>query len=142
QPPGWDELDEDPQDVLRFSSVFFDAYLNAQLDADLDNEFSLLCAAAYYIAGNVGSATVIIRHMTEPGLDLAGGLGHLVYSILKNSFAPTEAAHAHQAATTELLQALAGYFNFEAEADGIAEACRRIRQYFHRSGSPRELLYA
>jgi len=142
QPPGWDELDEDPQDVLRFSSVFFDAYLNAQLDADLDTEFSLLCAAAYYIAGNVGSATVIIRHMTEPSLDLAGGLGHLVYSILKNSFAPTEAAHAHQAATTELLQALAGYFNFEAGADGIAEACRRIREYFHRSGSPRELLYA
>lgn len=142
QPPGWDELDEDPQDVLRFSSVFFDAYLNAQLDADLDTEFSLLCAAAYYIAGNVGSATVIIRHMTEPSLDLAGGLGHLVYSILKNSFVPTEAAHAHQGATTELLQALAGYFSFEAGADGIAEACRGIREYFHRSGSPRELLYA
>ncbi|RLP78261.1 DEAD/DEAH box helicase [Xanthobacter tagetidis] len=142
QPPGWDELDEDPQDVLRFSSVFFDAYLNAQLDADLDTEFSLLCAAAYYIAGNVGSATVIIRHMTEPSLDLAGGLGHLVYSILKNSFVPTEVAHAHQAATAELLQALAGYFSFEAGADGVAEVCRRIREYFHRSGSPRELLYA
>lgn len=128
--------------MLRFSSVFFDAYLNAQLDAGLDTEFSLLCAAAYYIAGNVGSATVIIRHMTEPGLDLAGGLGHLVYSILQNTFVPTEAAHAHQAATTELLRALAGYFNFEAGADGVAEACRRTREYFHRSGSPRELLYA
>ena len=30
----------------------------------------------------------------------------------------------------------------EAGADGIAEACHRIREYFHRSGSPRELLYA
>ncbi len=142
QPLGWGELDEDPEDVLRFASIFFDAYLNAQLDADLDTEFSLLCAAAYYIAGNVGSATVILRHMAVPNLDLAGGLGHLVYSILKNSFVPIEAPHAHHAVTSELLQALGGYFSFEAEAGGIAEVCRAVREYFHRSGSPRELLYA
>jgi len=142
QPPGWGDLDEDPQDVLRFASIFFDAYLNAQLDADLNTEFSLLCASAYYIAGDVGSATVIIRHMAAPDLDLAGGLGHLVYSILRNSFVPIEAPHAHQAATTEILQTLGGYFSFEAEAGGVAEVCRRLREYFHRSGSPRELLYA
>lgn len=142
QPSGWGELDEDPQDVLRFASTFFDAYLNAQLDTDLDTEFSLLCAAAYYIAGNIGSATVIIRHMAEPDDDLAGGLGHLVYRILKNSFVPIEVPHAHQAVTSELLQALGGYFSFETEAGGIAEVCRALREYFHRSGSPRELLYA
>lgn len=142
QPLGWGELDEDPQDMLRFASIFFDAYLNAQLDADLDSEFSLLCAAAYYIAGDVGSATVIIRHIAAPDLDLAGGLGHLVYSILKNSFVPIEAPHVHHAVTSELLQALGSYFSFEAEAGGIAEVCRKLREYFHRSGSPRELLYA
>lgn len=142
QPLGWGELDENPQDVLRFASIFFDAYLNAQLDADLDTEFSLLCAAAYYIAGNVGSATVIVRHMAAPDLGLAGGLGHLVYSILNNSFVPTEAPHAHQEMTSELLQALGGYFSFEVEAGGVVEVCRRLREYFHRSGSPRELLYS
>lgn len=142
QPLGWSEPDEDPQDVLRFASTFFDAYLNAQLDADLDTEFSLLCAAAYYIAGNVGSATVIIRHMAAPDLDLAGGLGHLVYSILKNSFIPNEAPHAHRAMTHKLLSAMSDYFNFDAEAGGIADMCRTLREYFHRSGSSRELLYA
>ncbi|WP_440511190.1 DEAD/DEAH box helicase [Sphingopyxis terrae] len=142
QPPGWDELDEDPQDVLRFASIFFDAYLNAQLDSDLDIEFSLLCAAAYYLAGNVGSATVVIRQMAEPDLDLAGGLGHLVYCILKNSFVLVEAPHVHQAMTRDLLQALSHYFCFEAEADGVAAVCHALREYFHRSGSPRELLYA
>ncbi len=139
---GWGEFDEDPQDVLRFASIFFDAYLNAQLDSDLDIEFSLLCAAAYYLAGNVGSATVIIRQMAEPDLDLAGGLGHLVYCILKNRFVPVEAPHAHQAMTRDLLQALSDYFSFETEADGVAAVCRALREYFHRSGSPRELLYA
>jgi hypothetical protein len=142
RPLGWGELDEDPQGVLRFASIFFDAYLNAQLDADLDTEFSLLCAAAYYIAGNVGSATVIIRHMAAPDLGLAGGLGHLVYSILKNSFFPIDGPHAHQAVTNQLLQALGGYFSFEAETGDIAEVCRAFRGYFHRSGSPRELFYS
>lgn len=142
RPLGWGELDEDPQGVLRFASIFFDAYLNAQLDADLDTEFSLLCAAAYYIAGNVGSATVIIRHMAAPDLGLAGGLGHLVYNILKNSFFPIDGPHAHQAVTNQLLQALGGYFSFEAETGDIAEVCRAFRGYFHRSGSPRELFYS
>jgi superfamily II DNA/RNA helicase len=141
-PLGWGELDEDPQDVLRFASIFFDAYLNAQLDDDLTTEFSLLCAAAYYIAGNVGSAAVIVRHMPPPDLDFAGGLGHLVYSILENSFDPIEAPHAHQRTTTALLHALGGYFRFQTDAGGVAQVCHDIREYFHRSGSPRELLYA
>ena len=42
------------------SHHFFDAYLNAQLNAELTSEFSLLCAATYYIAGHVGSAAVIV----------------------------------------------------------------------------------
>ena len=142
QPLGWGELDEDPQEVLRFASIFFDSYLNAQLDADLDTEFSLLCAAAYYIAGNVGSATVIIRQMATPEIDLAGGLGHLIYNILKNSFVPIEAPHEHQASTNELLQAMGSYVNFQAEAGAAAQACSTLRGYFHRSGSPRELLYS
>ena len=28
RPLGWGELDEDPQGVLRFASIFFDAYLS------------------------------------------------------------------------------------------------------------------
>ncbi|WP_169711370.1 DEAD/DEAH box helicase [Erythrobacter dokdonensis] len=142
RPIGWDELDQDPNDVLAFASIFFDAYLSAQLDADLEIEFSLLCAAAYYIAGNVGSATVIVRQMPAPDLELAGGLGHLVYSILKNSFAPIETPHAHQATTTAVLRELDRYFSFEAEAGGVGEVCGELRNYFYRSGSPRELLYA
>lgn len=140
-PLGWGEMDADPQDALRFASVFFDAYLNADLDAELTTEFSLLCAAAYYIAGNVGSAAVIVRHMAAPDLEIAGGLGFLVYAILSNDFVAIEAAHAHQAVTSEVLEALARFFRFEGEAGAVSDTCNRMRDYFHTSGSPRELLY-
>lgn len=50
-PTGWEDDAADPQVSLRFASMFFDAYINAELDAELTPELSLLCAAAYYIAG-------------------------------------------------------------------------------------------
>lgn len=141
-PPSWDETDTTPQDALRFASIFFDAYLSADLDSDLTPELSLLCAAAYYIGGNVGSAAVIVRHMEAPDQQVAGGLGYLLYSILKNQFASTGVAHAHQLITAEIAEALNRFFRFEADAGAVATTCNRARSYFHRSGSSRELLYA
>ncbi|GBQ33965.1 DEAD/DEAH box helicase [Gluconacetobacter azotocaptans DSM 13594] len=140
-PAGWVEADN-PRDALRFASVFFDAYLNAKLDAELTVEFSLLCAASYYIAGNVGSAAVIARHMPVPDVDLSGGLGVLLYKILRNDFTPVEGGHTHQLATSRLLGTLGSFFRLEVGAAAVADAVRHIRQYFHRAGSPRELLYA
>ena len=140
-PPGWRDGDN-PSDAMRFASVFFDAYLNAQLDEEITVEFSLLCAASYYIGGNVGSAAVIARHMAAPNPNLAGGLGLLVYQILRNEFTPVEAQHQHQATTTELLNVLGNFFLVGAEEGDVADVSQRIRQYFHRAGSPRELLYA
>jgi hypothetical protein len=89
-PRGWSERDPEPIDGLRFASIFLDAFLNARLDDTITVEFSLLCASAYYLAGNVGSATVIVRHMDPPDLDLAGGLGRLVHAILANDFRPID----------------------------------------------------
>jgi helicase len=77
-PRGWGGTGPSPIDGLRFASVFLDAYLNARLDDTITVEFSLLCASSYYLAGNIGSAAVIIRHMEVPDLELAGGLGHLI----------------------------------------------------------------
>ena len=141
-PLGWGDLDANPLDALRFASIFFDAYLNADLDAQLTPELSLLCAAAYYVAGNVGSAAVIVHHAEAPDLEIAGGLAYLLYAILRNDFTAVEGPHAHQEQTTDILGALAHFFRFEGEANRVAEVCDAMRDYFHTSGSPRELLYA
>jgi hypothetical protein len=96
-PRGWCERDPAPIDGLRFASIFFDAFLNARLDDTITVEFSLLCASAYYLAGSVGSATVIIRRMDPPTLDLAGGFGRHVHAILANDLRPIDGEHAHAA---------------------------------------------
>jgi hypothetical protein len=89
-PPSWGETGPTPIEGLNFASVYFDAFLNAQLDDTITAEFSLLCASAYYLSGNVGSASVIIRHAAPPDLEIAEGLARLVYAILNNNFVPIE----------------------------------------------------
>ena len=115
-PRGWGETGPSPIDGLRFASVFFDAFLNARLDDTITTEFSLLCASSYYLAGNPGSAAVIIRHMDAPQLQLAGGLGRLVHAILANAFAPIDGEHVHADHTVAILTALGGYMRFESDA--------------------------
>lgn len=141
-PPGWEDEDADPQTSLRFASIFFDAYINAELDAELKPELSLLCAATYYIAGSVGSAAVIIRHMNPPNLEIAGGFGFLLYAILQNNFAAIDARHAHQERTTALLNSLSAFFRLEGGAGQVAVAVNELRACFSANGSPREFLYA
>lgn len=141
-PSGWGERDPSPQEGLRFASVFFDAFLNARLDETITAEFSLLCASAYYLAGNVGSAAVIVRQMEAPPLELAGGLGSLVHAILANRFEPIDGAHAHVHRTARLLDALGRFFRFEGEAAEVEARCNELRANFYAFGSPRELLYA
>lgn len=142
-PIGWEgEVEGDPQESLRFVSTFFDAYINAELEVDLTPELSLLCAAAYYINGNVGSASVIVRHMEAPGLEIAGGLGFLLYKILRNDFSVIEGDHAHENDTEAVLTTLSAFFRLDGNANVVADACNDMRRYFHASGSPRELAYA
>jgi hypothetical protein len=141
-PRGWGETGPSPIDGLRFASVYFDAFLNARLDDTITTEFSLLCASAYYLAGNVGSAAVIIRQMEPPELELAGGLGLLIHSILANGFAPIDDEHPHASHTAAILTALGGFIRFDNDAIAVHEACAILRSAAYANGSPRELLYA
>ena len=141
-PPNWGEAGPSSIDGLRFASVFFDAFLNARLDYTINSELSLLCGSAYYLAGNVGSSTVISRHMQAPELELAGGLGRLLHAILSNAFVPIGGSHAHAAHTAAILTALGGYMRFENDAAAVRDACAALRSAAYANGSPRELLYA
>lgn len=141
-PRGWGETGPAPIDGLRFASVFFDAFLNARLDETITPELSLLCASAYYLAGNIGSAAVVVRQMEPPELDLAGGLAPLVHAILAGAFEPIEGQHAYVSHTAAVLATLGGYMRFDNDARAVHEACAALRFAAYANGSPRELLYA
>ena len=53
-PAAWEEDDGSIELMVRFSASFFDAFLEAQLKAEITTEFSLLCAVSYYLCDSVG----------------------------------------------------------------------------------------
>lgn len=141
-PEYWKEGDEDPLGSLQFASVFFDAYIAAELDKELTPELSLLCAAAYYIAGNIGSATVTTRHMEAPEFSSQSGFSFLLYSVLSNKFGQTEEAYAKKIHASAVLNALNGFFRFKSDQTEVVEACKEMRNFSRAFGSPREILYS
>ncbi len=140
-PPNWDDSDPSPPEALHFASLFFDAYLNSRLDDTITTEFSLLCASAYYLGGNVGSAAVITRQIEAPELELAGGLGRLVYSILGNNYHAISGDHVRSELTADLLTALGGFITFQNGSEAVTSRCATLRHRCYANGSPRELLY-
>lgn len=120
-PAGWEESGENPLTSLQFSSVFFEAYISADLNAELTPEFSLLCAAAYYVAGNIGSTTVIIGHMEAPEFEIAGGLGFLLYTVLKNKFTQIDDSYSDKAHANAVLNALNSFFRLEGDQANVVE---------------------
>lgn len=142
RPSTWEDDDGAIAEMVRFSATFFDAYLDARLDVDLTQEFSLLCAASYYLSDSVGSALVVVRRSEPPNLDLGHGLARLAYAILRSEFDPIPGAYVHAESATRLLTALRRHFSLEGDSGEIGEICDELRKGVYDNGSARELLYA
>lgn len=138
-PASWETEELSVSEGLRFASTFFDAYLNAKLDETISVEFSLLCAAAYYLNGGVGNAAVVVKNMEAPPLGLAGGLARLTYQILRNDFSPIDAGGNR---VNTVLGRLTGFVTFASGVTAVSAACDALRDASYQNGSPRELLYA
>jgi hypothetical protein len=141
-PPTWSAEDGSPEQLVRFSATFFDAYLEAKLDGALTEEFSILAASAYYLSDSVGSAAVVVKRIDQPPVDLANGLAALLYRILRNDFGRMGDVFPHSELGNTLLGALKAFFALEAESDAVIGVCRILRALAYGSGSDRELVYA
>jgi len=138
-PASWEAEELSVSDGLRFASTFFDAYLNAKLDGTISIEFSLLCAAAYYLNGSVGNAAVIVKNIEAPPLELADGLSRLLYQTLRNDFSPVDAGGE---GVNTVLGSMTGFVTFASGVKAVSAACDALRDAAYQNGSPRELLYA
>lgn len=142
-PSAWEDDDGTTGQMVRFSASFFDAFLESQLNAELTTEFSLLCAASYYLADSVGSAVVVARRSEAPPLELGHGLARVAWHILRSEAGPIDGGSQHTEFGNRLLNALTRHFGLEADAEEEVRAmCAELRASVYDNGSAREVVYA
>lgn len=132
--------EETTDQALQFAATYFESYIESRLNAEVSIDFSVLGAAAYYLADNPGSAVVIARGMEPPPVALGSGLALLVYRLILSNYDPigqTVYPSADRALTVMSL-----YLSGQDSADDALAIIQRIRQRAYLDGDGRELLYA
>ena len=133
--------EENLAETLAFAATYFEAYIETRLNETVEVDFSILGAAAYYLADNLGSATVVVRDAAPPPPTLGSGLALLAYRLLLSDYTPIGAA-VYGELPDQILSGLSAYLEGSGAAESAMNPMLRIRDEAYRSGDGRELLYA
>jgi POLQ-like helicase len=123
--------------AIRFAATFFDAYIDAQLDERVRDEFALLAACSYYLADLPGNARLLVSRIAEPSEQGADGLDWLTFKLLRSSFdlADNDIAQRRRLAAALLsLTARGG-------PETLLEATQKLRSEAYDGGDGRAVLY-
>lgn len=138
--PSFEVRLESKQNTM-FSAVFFDAYLNANLDETISNEFSLFCSVAYYLAEAPGSSRVVIKNIVRPELDVSEGLAALAFDLLSenrhNDYAGSRFSQIEHSIRNEFF----GYYDGRSNAAQLRHILAYLRDTAYGFGSSEVLFY-
>lgn len=131
---------------LQFSASFFDSYINAQLNKDLDSYLLLVGAAAYYLCELPGSSSVLIRKLDIELLELeAQGLETLLYWLLCGDFTKKITANKTSFFYEEIKLLSLGVQRFFINGDAqgfISNGLENLRNKAYEFATPRQLLFS
>jgi superfamily II DNA/RNA helicase len=133
--------EETTDQALLFAATYFEAYIESRLNGEVSVDFSVLGAAAYYLADNPGSAVVVARGMEPPPVGLGSGLALLVYRLILSNYEPIGRT-VYGAYPDRVLAATSTYLSGVDGDDEALALMRAVRAEAYRSGDGRELLYA
>lgn len=133
--------DQTTSQAVVFAATFFESYVESRLNEEITSEFSLLAAAAYYLADNPGSAMVVTRGAQPPDTRLGAGLALLAYRLLMSDYQAIQQP-IYGELPGQILTRLSSFLDGAGTAEGALNAMMRIRDESYRSGDSRELLYA
>jgi hypothetical protein len=133
--------EETTDQALLFAATYFESYIESRLNGEVTIDFSVLGAAAYYLADNPGSAVVIARGMEPPQVALGAGLALLVYRLILSNYDPIGQT-VYGSDPDRVLAAMSSYLSGLDSADDALAIIRGVRGRAYLDGDGRELLYA
>ncbi|MCQ6275873.1 DEAD/DEAH box helicase [Bacillus sp. V3B] len=140
-----EEYVKELRDNLQFSAHFFDAYLQTNLRADLDNYVLLLGSASYYLCDLPGSSLVLVNRVNKDNLNLeCSNLDTLLVWLLIGDFSTylkvIEGTYKIEIQETSKL--LSNFYDSGYAEPEIYKAIYFLRNKAYQYGTPRELLFA
>lgn len=133
------------QTNLRFSAHFFDSYLQAELEKELNPFLFILGSASYYLSNLPGSAHVLAMRLKNEFLDLeGGGLEGLLLCILQDNYLTETNIYVGKyiGSIREIKKLIGNFFdngNLEAEEKLLANISR-LREVIYFNGTDLQLL--
>lgn len=130
---------------LQFSAQFFDNFFQARLSQGLDPYLFLLGSAAYYLCDLPGSSSVLVKSLSDDGLDLGClGLENLLLWLLKGKFttALNVVPGPYEQNIQTLSEGVSRYFQTGIAPEEIFANASVLRGLAYEAGNPRQLLFA
>jgi len=138
------ELDELQKNIL-FSAHFFDSYLEAKLNEEIDPYLLLLGSAAYYLCDLPGSSKVLAKRIGEycPDLD-ALGLEDLLLWLLQEEWGTyyDDMEGMYGEYINKISQIISQYFEDGNGVESLFRLTMSLRDMAYDNGSPRQVLFA
>lgn len=128
---------------LKFSAYFFDAYLQSNLESELDNYVLILGSASYYLCDLPGSSYVLINRIEKESLNLdSSNLEMLLYWLLLGDFTTHVSVidGLYQEDIYTLCVLLSDFYQNGDGEDAIFFYNSEFRNKVYQLGTPRELL--
>lgn len=133
--------EETTAQALLFAATYFESYIESRLNGEVSADFSVLGAAAYYLADNPGSAVVVARGMEPPPVTLGSGLALLVYRLILSNYEPIGQT-VYGTNPDRVLAAMSSYLSGVDGPDDALAVIGGVRERAYMDGDGRELLYA
>lgn len=122
--------------------MFFDAYIDAQLDERVRAEFALLAACSYYLADLPGNARLLVSRIAEmPSAQGAHGLDWLTFKLLRSSFDLTDTERNQMPHLVPALRSLQLYQSARGSSEPLLEVTQTLRSEAYDGGGGRAVLY-
>jgi helicase len=121
--------EETTNQALLFAATYFESYIESRLNGEVSTDFSVLGAAAYYLADNPGSAVVVARGMAPPPLALGSGLAMLVYRLILSNY-DAIGTTAYGLDPDRVLAALSSYLSGADSTDDALAVIRGVTAWF------------
>jgi len=124
---------------LKFSSYFFDAFLQSKLKEEHSDYLKLIGSASYYLCDLQGSANVLLQSLDFESLDLSSNqLDKAIYLVLKSQHRSLDGKYA-----TKLNVILGRFYHFVQTGDmtNLFNLLQRLRDYIYDRGTDREILF-